>query len=538
MDSLRQALSIWAKLELTLSLKEFKTSTEIVNFFSTTSDLRMESAMKQVRLWILILIIGGYFPANLLAQRGQETAFERDLNTRDDQPLREFVESKENIDIKEKASNMEISGDVRFEWRTIREKGVVYFFEDDDYSYGSSSDSLRKEYRNLRGGDHVDFRNVPISNNDFDVEFNFKLKYNYKRAWCYAHLQFDNPCGIRGRNDCFGKYILFNEEGSYVSGDLRRDQRFAYKGSGEANNINLKRAFMGYNIWADGKHRLDIELGRRKFDDVFDSEIEFTSRFDGILLKYASSINEFSDWYANAATFIIDERVNHFGWVFEVGLIDVMDTGFDIRYNIIDWRKGGRNRCGIMDANGTQFLNSQISAAYTIHPKFGCDDTELPIEFYGGFLINHAAEKRIFSRYKSKNLGWYAGIYFGNPHKEGDWALDLEYILVQAQAVADHDVGSIGRGNILDENFNDILDESFPCYSERPSPGSEPSSGIRGIFPRRGNANFVGYRIEFIYLITDNFSIDMIFETSNAEDSRIGGRHSYNDFEIETIYAF
>ena len=126
----------------------------------------------------------------------------------------------------------------------------------------------------------------------------------------------------------------------------------------------------------------------------------------------------------------------------------------------------------------------------------------------------------------------------GNPHKEGDWALDLEYIVVQAQAVAENDVGSIGRGNILDENINDILDESFIGYSSEPSSGYEPSSGIQGIFPRRGNTNFIGYRTEFIYLITDNFSIDMIFETSYAEDSHIGGKHSYNDFEIEAIYAF
>ena len=499
--------------------------------------------MKLVKYLIPILMVAGFKATGVYAQFGQETTFSRDLNTRDDQPVREFVESKENIDVKEKASNLEISGDVRFEWRTIREKGVVFFL--DEYSssyYGSyeepSSGSLYQEYRALRGGEHVDARGIPISLNDFDVEFNLKLKYNFKKAWCYAHLQFDNPAGVRGRNDCIvpAGFPVFNKEGSEVVDFFSRDSRWAIKGSGDSFSINLKRAYMGYNIWADGKHRLDIEVGRRKLDDVFDSEIEFTSRFDGVLLKYASSIQDFSDWYLDVGAFVIDERVNHFGWVAEIGLIDIMDSGLDLRYSIIDWQKRGFNRCLVDNPYGARFLNSQVTVTYTIHPKFGSKQIEIPFEFYGGFLINHLAKKEIFTHHKKKNLGWYAGLYVGNVNKEGDWSFDIEYIVVQAQAVSEFDVGSIGRGNILDENLLDILDESFPYASSDYS--SVPSSGIVGIFPRRGNTNFVGYRTEFLYAITDNLSIDLIFEISNEEDRRIGGRHSYNDFEIEAIYAF
>ena len=503
--------------------------------------------MKLVKYLIPLLIIAGFKATGVYAQFvGQETAFDRELNTRDDQPLREFVESKENIDVKEKASNLEIAGDVRFEWRSIREKGVVYFFEDDSGSHYSTgqipppetSPTPYSEFRALRGGDHVDARGLPISLNDFDVEFNLKFKYNYKKAWCFAHLQFDNPAGIRGRNDCIvpAGFPVFNKEGSEVVGTFSRDSRWAIKGSGDAMSITLKRAYIGYNVYADGKHRFDIEVGRRKLEDVFDSEIEFTSRFDGVLLKYASAIEDFSDWYIDAGAFVIDERVNHFGWVAEVGMIDIMDSGLDLRYNIIDWRKRGKNRCFVWNPTGTKFLNSQVTITYTIHPKFGSKQTEIPIEFYGGFLINHLAKKTIFTHWKKKNLGWYAGIYIGNVHKEGDWSFDIEYIVVQAQAVSDTDVGSIGRGNILDENLIDIIDESFPYASSDSS--SEPTYGIVGIFPRRGNANFVGYRTEFLYAITDNLSIDMVFEISNEEDRRIGGRHRYNDFEIEAIYAF
>lgn len=495
--------------------------------------------MKLVKYLLPMLVVAVFGTTGLNAQRSQETAFGRELNTRDDQPLREFVESKENIDVKEKASNLEISGDVRFEYRSLREKGNVFFSEPTSGSYESCCDIsgspvLGEEYRALRGGGHVDAKGVPISTNDFDVEFNIKFKYNYKKAWCFAHLQFDNPAGIRGRNDCFEKFAVFEKGGDSISSQVAtRDLRWVPKGSGEAMNVNLKRAYMGYNVWADGKHRFDIEVGRRKMDDIFDSEIQFTSRFDGILLKYASSIDGFSDWYLTEGVFLVDERVNHFGWVAEAGLIDIMDSGLDLRYNIINWRKLCDNRCGVWNPYGARFLNSEVTVTYTIHPTFGSDDKELPIEFYGGFLVNHFAKKTIFTHGKKKNLGWYAGIYIGNVHKEGDWSVDLEYVVVQAQAVPEYDVGSIGRGNILNENLNDVVDgESVSSRS------SDSSNVIRGHFPRRGNANFIGYRLEFLYAITDNLSIDLIGEISNAEDKHIGGRHHYDSFEIETIYAF
>src|SRR5437762_812551 len=94
----------------------------------------MEFKMKLLKSLTLFLIIGLLITTGAYAQRlerervGQETAFDRELNTRDDQPVREFVESKENIDVKEKSKNLEISGDIRFEWRNLQEKGVVLFF--------------------------------------------------------------------------------------------------------------------------------------------------------------------------------------------------------------------------------------------------------------------------------------------------------------------------------------------------------------------------------------------------------------------------
>ncbi len=492
---------------------------------------------------LAIITVSSDLSAQLI---GQETAFDRQLRQNDDQALREFVSSKENIDVKKKANNLDISGDVRFEWRTIREKSVTLYDRHSASSaadYDLSSDCFSRRYRNIRGNHYVDMNNIPVSHNDFDVEFNLKIKYSFEKAWAMAHLQFDNPAGIRGRDSTFGNFPVFDEKGHCVNRTINRNSRLALTGSGLGLGINLKRAYIGYNVYADGKHRFDIEVGRRKMDDVFVSEVEFSSRFDGILLKYASEIEDFSDWYCNAGVFVIDERINHFGYVTEIGLLDIMDLDLDVRYSFIDWTKRGENRSFVRNPLGTLFQNSQVSFSYTIHPTFR--DKELPIEFYGGFLVNHAARRNVFTHYKKKNLAWYAGIYFGNVNKKGDWALDIEYVGVQAQAVPEFDVASIGRGNLADGTLTDILNGIPPTCSYMyydsygvPSYSGFSSSDCGVYFPRRGNCNFVGVRVEFLYAITDNLSIDMIYELSQAEDCHIGGRHFYSDFELEAIYAF
>lgn len=442
---------------------------------------------------------------------GQETDFERQLNETDVNPIRQFVESKENISLEDKDQNMEISGDVRFEYRNIHESANVIKVDQEDGRFF-------QRYESLRGGDAMS-RGLPVSNNDFDVEFNFKIKYTYGRSWFGAHVQYDNSAGIKGHNDC----ITTRPECQYI---VERDSRRGCKGSGEGNNVNLKRAYMGYNIYADGVHRWDIELGRRKLNDIFDSEIQFSNRFDGAILKYASSIDKVADWYFYAGAFVVDERVNRFGSAFEVGFLNVFDTGLDLKYSLINWLGNGRSRCGKhFDPIGYNFKNSQFTFDYHFTAPYTC---ELPAEFYGAFLINHAARKRCVTHNKLANLGWYLGLYLGEVEDAGDWSMDILYEWVQAQAVADCDVDGICHGNIQDEQFTDVYELKDKVTGDV----------VDVLIPGRGNANYKGWKFEFLYGITDNLSLDLLYQFSHPVNSHIGGAHAFKEFKCEAIYAF
>lgn len=516
--------------------------------------------MKRFVSLLSLIVTAGIAPSLTAQTVGQETRFDRQLRDRDDQPLKDFVESKENIDLKKKANNLEISGDVRTECRYLSEKGLTFYLDDHRSSSSSHHSGYRssvgsyafqgnppaghpkEHYRSLRGHDKVDSLGIPLSHYDLDIEFNLKFKYVYENAWAMAHFRFDNPAGCRGFNDCVGRVPVFDREGSRVLNILERNTCSSFKGSGLENLVFLRRAFIGYTVWADGKHRFDVEIGRRKLDDIFTSEIQFSNRFDGVLLKYSSAIGEVADFYWTLGGFVIDERVHHFGAATELGVLNVLDLGLDVRYSFIDWQLSDQNRCHLHDPLGTRYRNSQISFSYTIYPTILCYD-EMPIEFYGGFLINHAAKKLHVhsiscakdsfkrSHFSGKeNLGWYGGIYLNDVKKKGDWAMDIEYVFVQAQAVSDYDVGSIGRGNILDMNFYDAV-----FIEPDDATGSSSSDYIH---PYLGNANFAGWHFEFLYGITDNLSADFIAETSWAIQKKLGGAHRYSCLELEVIYAF
>lgn len=476
------------------------------------------------RLLALLFCIGLFSTTLCSADEGDGSRFEEELNERDFDALRDYLKSKRALDIEENAASLTISGDVRTEYRHLNEQ-----------CNGKS----------VRGGGKRDGRGRPISRNDFDIEFNLRFDYVCDKTWAVAHVRYDNsagvddnghPCG--GNTPCDGDCEdgKCKQRAAHCIGDCG-----GYHGSGACDDLCLKKAYFGYEFYACGETRFFFELGRRgNLYSVFDSNIQFLSRFDGLLLKYESQWDSVADWYIQAAGFVVDEKVNHFAWVAEVGLLNIADSDVNLKYSIIDWEKHGKNRCGARDPIGFQFINSQVTASYYFKPAWLCG---LKTKVYGAFLINHAADdlwtpidgnccgdccrgnctkkdekgNKIvcdcpMKNHGKQNIGWYAGILFGEVRKEGDWALEIQYQYVQAQACPDDDAAGICRGNVLDESFTTC------SYA--------------------GNTNYKGWKFEGLYAFTDNLTLDSIFEWSRAVDDDIGGSHKYSKFELEAIYAF
>lgn len=291
---------------------------------------------------------------------------------------------------------------------------------------------------------------------------------------------------------------------------------------------------MGYNFWMDPCSRFDVELGRRgNLYHVFDSRVQFLSRFDGILLKWSGKFEFAKEIYAKVGGLVVDERVNHFAYVGEMGLMNLWDSGVDLKYSFIDWCGQVGSRCikknsdcnkyrydSLFKPKEYDFAISQWTAYYHMDP---CWFGGRPAKLFAAFLMNHKWKelevvKRTESGLESKkyraNLGWYAGIAIGEVVKEGDWALELQYQYVEALAVPGQDASGICNGNVLDYTL------TLP----------------NGLYI--DNTNYKGWKLEGLYALTDNITIDTILESSVPANKHIGGSHNYSKVEVEAIYAF
>lgn len=462
---------------------------------------KMENIMKLLKYMLPLVVAFGFTAASAHADCGQgpDSRFDDELNERDWNALKNYLNTKRTIDLAEKSCNLTISGDVRTEWRHLNEKQCGKLLRGGNATNIWDSNTGRTLAR----------AGLPVSRNDFDIEFNLRFEYVCNNAWAVAHVEYDNSAGVddSGIPCRTTSRTVFDSEGVPTSITTYGDPN-GFHGSGNCCDLCLKQAYIGYNLCCSGASRLDIELGRRgNMYKVFDSQVQFLQRLDGVLLTYTDSWECFADWYFKAAGFVIDERVNQFGFVTEFGFLNIMDTGFDFKYSFIDWRKNGTNRCFQTDPVGMKFLNSQFTLYYHL-----CRDWTfcMPSKLFGAFVWNHNGNAHTYSR--NQNIAWYIGFEIGEVVHAGDWAFQTQYQYVQAYSIPDMDVSGIGRGNVLNDSVSSALN--------------------------RGNTNYKGWRFEFLYALTDNLTVDTIYEFSREIKRTIGGEHHYSKFEVEAIYAF
>lgn len=441
--------------------------------------------------------------------------FDQELNERDFEALRKYLNSKRETNLEdENATTVTISGDVRFEYRHLNED---------------------LKHIRLRGDQrrHPD-RNLPVSRNDFDCEFNLKFDYLKDRSWAVAHLQYDNSAGV----DSQDRGCVEDPNGWF--------------GSGKCDEICLRKAFMGYNFFMDDcLGRFDIEIGRRgNMYNVFDSRVQFLSRFDGILLKWKGKSEYAKELYWNLGGFVVDERVNHFAYVTEVGALNILDSNIDLKYSFIDWCGQVGSRCikSICISPGNPYFYKELNKAkafdyavsqWTIYYNLDPCYFGRKAKLFAAFLMNHkwkkfevvesklvladpkvpdvfkrvAVEPKSSKKYRA-NLAWYAGIAIGEVRKENDWAIELQYQYVQALAVPGQDAAGICNGNVFDYT---LTQKGF-VYID--------------------NTNYKGWKLEGLYALTDNITIDSIIERTTSVNEHIGGAHVYSKVEVEAIYAF
>lgn len=327
----------------------------------------------------------------------------------------------------------------------------------------------------------------------WDVEVNLMLDYRTDYTWATIKLEFDNDMGIR---------------------------------SGTVNKIRLEKAYLGGRLVAGDTFILDGEIGRRSLN-IFDSKLEFIALFDGTVFRFNKGFQSIGDFYFNLGGFLVDDVVNHYGGVAETGLLRIGNVGLNAKYSVINWYKHLRDN---INSKRFNFLIQQALLSYQFNPEwFG----RRLIKFYGAALNNTIANDLLLPasatdptilNFGKQNWAWYIGVALSQAKKKGDFAIEIDYQWAQAQAVPDYDFAGIGRGNVA----------GVGLYSTKLD-GTGVSTNAKNAI---GPCNYKGFEIDFLYLFTNNLTVELNFKLSNTLNTNIGPDIKYNQFETEFIYAF
>lgn len=383
-----------------------------------------------------------------------------DIDAREIQALREWINTKRQVTVKEKGGSLAISGEVRTEMQAAYET-----------VNGESQRGARTPFG--------------VPHEVFDVEVNLMFDYRTDRSWASVKLEFDNNAGIFG---------------------------------GTLNRLKLERAYFGVRLMELSSVIVDVELGRRRMNSFLDSKLEGDSFFDGIFLKYDQAFETIADFYIHAGPFLIDERAYQYGYLGEIGLLDVADTGFYTKYLLIDWKT--KHFEDPIKNERFNFIVSQLLFGY----KFLPPTFQKIVVLYAAGLWNHTAKKLKVTNHRRANWGAYTGLSIGELKKKGDWALDTSYQVAAAQVVPDFDAAGLGIGNTAGAGlYNTKVDGTGVATTRKNA---------------AGNNNYQGYNITFEYLLTNNLVLFQSWTQSFTLDDSIGPTRRYKQYEIEFNYAF
>lgn len=386
----------------------------------------------------------------------------RDIEDNDIQALKDWINTRRQVSLKEVGGDLSISGEVRTEFQSAWET---------------------RNGKNQRGSDPLS----KLPARGYDIEFNLMLDYRTDRTWASVKVEFDNDAGVF---------------------------------SGTLNKLALERVYWGVRVCEGDNYIFDIEVGRRPMTSVFDSKVQFASFYDGILFRYDHSIEKWGDFYLHAGPFVINERKDHYGYGGEIGLLNIKGTGFYTKYSFIAWHTKTYSEDSV--TNRFRFLNTQFIGGY----RFKVESIKKMGICYSAFLYNHAAKKLKVSDKKRANWAFYVGVSMGHLRQQWDWAFDVNYQIVSAQAIPDFDVSGFGIGNADRSGFYTKSIKSI----DGGGPSTRSTAG--------GRANYHGFMAILDVLLTDKLDMQNSYIQSITFDSDIGPFRRFKQYELEFIYSW
>jgi len=431
---------------------------------------------------------------------GATIGYTAEPNDRDMCAVQKFIDSKRGEQLQSKAAHLSLAGDVRSYYKSLSLK------RDGTQMYGKDAAGA------ALGGtvvDTIDASEVAsgaeapiIPSNVFGVQFNLYTAYENGAAFADTWVSFDNAAGYTNN-----------------------------VGSGTDDSLSLKRALVGYHVMHDGPQVLDVMVGRDSGSSFFDSKVQHRMNLDGLFVRHNNVFDGVGNLSVRGSAHVIDQSTDHWGWTGQIGLGNIAESNFSLRYTYNNFKTNGDNYLNITYYDhivGTstndvyqgrqwEYQISELYAAYDIPAEM----LSFPASVYAAYGINHAAQDRFDGIDKSDSF-WYAGFTLGALKKANDWSVDVYYAKIDAQALPSADVSLDGRGN------TGIGDTTTPTAVWAAATAASVND----------RANIAGWTVQGAYNLTDELALGLGFFTYSAANEDIGGNNDFRQLQAELVYAF
>ncbi|WP_348663499.1 hypothetical protein [Chlamydia vaughanii] len=383
--------------------------------------------------------------------------------------VKTYLDSRGFVETRKRGGVLRLAGDVRAKWIHSRE----------DIKNPTQPDKYK-----------------PLPVNRYRSEFHLYVDYNAGKTWLTSKM---NWAAIAG-------------------------------GESTAAGLDINRAFLGYRFYEDPTTRANIfaEIGRSSLGDIFESEVQFNSNFDGIHLYGSRRLSERYPYNViiHGGPFVVNMTQKHYAWVVE-GIINKLPGNFAFKCSVVDWNSfSPAETPNTAKATGTptaklkykycvwQWLVGKHSQMPWFHGK------KKPLYVYGAYLMNTLAKATKTTLDEKQNKAWFIGGTLGGLRKAGDWSATVRYEYVEALAIPEIDVSGIGRGNQLKFWFAQAIAGNY-----------DPKEA-------NGFTNYKGASYLFMYGITDSLSFRAYGAYSKPADNRLGSDFTYRKFDLGLISAF
>lgn len=197
--------------------------------------------------------------------------------------------------------------------------------------------------------------------------------------------------------------------------------------------LEIERLIIGFSLLDD--EALSLEIGRRKFEDLFESKVQFKSYYNGIHLSHSHAMN-LGRFFVHGGPHFVNAAENFYGFIAECGMKKILDSNATLKYSIIDWNSSSSQQ---KDLN---FLVSQMTLGYEI-PRVMLSTGNFAM-FSDKVLLYAAVLKNHHQCHDS--YGFYTGACFGKIEQAKDLMIDVNYQYLNSQCMPEFDRTGVEKG--------------------------------------------------------------------------------------------